>query len=1475
VPTDVEHFSTRSKTKRKAPRRPRPNGEAAHQGRTPQPGVPTGPRNAPKARRRNRAVAKSLDVAPLKTPSRADLAAREARQRKAAAIAKLLRAGGPSRLEQAATPPKVATATARNPENRPGFAPSKADAFAAPALADLEKLHAEGKIGKSLGLKIYEKIAEGGTYILPEGAELKAGAEGLSVAIRGATAGDLQVGGSRLLSKVLKPVEVSSSEGRAALTERAAEKAAAKEATGVKAAATRAARKVTRADSKADAAVARQAAGKATRKQAVAAAGAPLKLTKATAAQTLPVVQGHEKAIVENPGKVAQTTARAIPGLVTAPVGQAIGLGITGGRAVSEGAHELGIPGARGYTGKQILEPAKNIGEEQLAFARQVAKTLTSDDSAEVQKEVEDNLGLMLPVMLGLVGKATREKITDKSLTTATRKIVENARSAAGRSKGTHNGQAPRVFEDQAQRKRESVRVARAKSRSHIEGHARTKDIRREAGRVKGKETIRKGVGVRGRITGRRGDLTVHSGDVAPLAVRHSLPLDKPVEALADVKRIRRELTDLPEGMVLPAGQISTRDLLEAIERNPHWLSDKHLAEEVAAARAQARHAREHAAELEPEHSEVARFTPTAIARKAPLASERYPQSVRDIVRAPAGTGVAKDILKREARSDRQRSRRQSRKAATREARGRAIAAELRVRERAEPNWVKRNAAVAAKGERLANQARVYRSAASRAAEDAIRKSHAAVEHDPSIEPEFVEEMRQRLADEGRPEPEYTHTGRVKGISTSGTAAVSMVRFGSRSKRRAGSAERMGIVAEGLGPYLKDSIAKPISNRESFKAIRSFHDDNDLVIDGKRDFTPDEVQRLVDEGKVDTRRYVAIPPPEFKRAYEPADYAEQLARSIKDGDPSAKRVRLVRRPAADEFAAQLSNAAVFKPLARINRATSYLILGTSPAWAAAQIVAEYAQGASAQPKLLNPAWVAKAIKAYRALPDEKRWAFDSWAGVTARDLEAPGHLAFDSVTGDPSSAGSAWSVMNRTFLGRAIKSIPKTLQRIDQWKGGGIRVLTAAAKIDGDLAKRGGAFLRGIRGLSDEMQAATKQMKGKSLDEQIAWIGDHPEFERHYADYLDDVMGNWSALTKNERLASQIAIFYPFMRMSLRWTFYAFPKRHPIKAAMLGYLAQQNAVTLKKFLGNDPGYFSEWANVPVKLGPGETDVIPLTRVGVGSNTLVEVAGEDVGLKGVGLKMAQPAVAALIQAETGVNPFTGKEEESSAVGAASQLWSLPAPVRIADELTVPDGKKRAELAPPIFGNTERQVALDKLFDKLDEAHTGAKAARTLAVPVLPKKGAAVRDMGRLRLILKQLEENSSTRQKEAKVAWAYEGKGGNKRQIDRTLTAMEAKKERANAALDKLYDKYGIDYETEEAAGDQRFDEIEYGSQPKTGTTIGGSQVQAPPGESQGSRTGGHTTIGGVVVGSARQEPKEPRFGRKTRKQTTIGGVPVG
>jgi hypothetical protein len=1419
-------------------------------------------------------VRAALTTKPLGSKKRETAAERK---RAAAAVAILRH----SHLGRGVKPPKpsVATATQRSSTSK---GPSHDELLELAVDKGIVKpLQAEGRLPKhkTLGQDIYQQIATNAPYLLFEAPAAIEGLKGAVAAARGVKAGDEVVGGSRLLSKALKPSEATTAADRAAVSARAGEKAAAREASGVRAAARRAGETVTRASSRADAAVARRVAGRSTRRQAAAAAGAPLKAGKVGAAQLLPVVRGHEQAIAEHPGKVAKTTARAIPGLVTVPVGQAAAVGVTAGRAASEGAHALGIPGARGYSRSEIFAPIAGLAKEQAAFARQVAKVVTSDDSKEVQEAVEDELGLMLPIMLGLGTKAAADKLTRGRIAEAVKRVADDTRSA--------------------QRKQEAVRVSRATNRARRETQDRTRKIRREAGRAKGSEVLGDRTVRGGRIRRRDKKLRIRTGDIAPWLQRKAIPLDKPEAALAAVRHEASKLKPLPEGATLPRSQITTRDVIGYILKNPEVLKDRHLKAEVKAIADQARYAREHAAELSPEHSERARFVPTAVSADVPLPEERFPNSVRDITRAEPTRGrTAKDVLRRESRSDRVRERRLRRKAATREAKARAITRELAVRERAEPNRVKTNAAVAAKAERLRRQAEAYRASAETAAKEATRKYHAATEIDASLEPEFVQEMEAHLRSEGRPVPEYGSTATAREMPSHGGGGAKMQPFPGRSKFRGGTAEEYGLVREDLGHQLRESIARPVSRRESFKAMRGFLEDNQWKSPaGRTDFTSNEARRIFDEGTIRRDDYVLVPAQLYTRAIDPAEMAAQVKRAM-DEDPKGeiapgRRYRIVRRHATNEFFEQIAGSAILPRIRAVNRATSFLILGTSPAWAAAQVVAELAQGAAAQPRILNPLFVKKAIAAYKAMPEHRRWEFDSWAGVTKGDPIGPGELKLDATTGDLNAAAGAMGVLDRTPLGRFIKSIPRGLQHLDQWKGGRVRLLVGVSKIDRDLNSRLPRFLRGVRGLHDEIAQSSEAMHGKPLSEQLAYVAGHPLFSKRYQGYLDDVLGNWHALTRNEQLASRLLIFYPFIRMAARWTFYAFPKRHPVKAAMLYWLGQQNANELHKLLGGDPTYFTDWAQVPLHLG-GKTELLPLSRIAPGTGLATELLGEGTkNLPGLALSSLQPGVATAIIAATGVDPRSGEQKAGRGVAALAQLLNLSPVTRAANAALIPAGRKATDQAvpvvSPIFGKTERQDALDKLFAKLEGNHGLVHALEKIGAPTIPKTLGVEKDLVKLRRILDTISANSSDARRKLgeREEERAAGKSGAALRHVEVATARKADKmaaayDKAQKRLDAMLAKYRI--KADKWTGGV-YGIAAYGSRPRTATTFGGATAGPFEPTSDGVSTFGGKRAPGPAptpvpaTGTIREpRPKESTFGggrtAGAGRVSTFGGRPA-
>ncbi len=1356
----------------------------------------------------------------------------------------------------------------------------------------------------------------------------------------------LEVGGKQVAKEI-----GTAAAGKLENTAIKAETKALRAGSGVKAAgrlASRGARRVTgrQAAKGASRAAAKKAAGRESRYAQVALPGA--KLGKVAGIQGLPAARGHEQAIVHNPRAVAKRTAVGAEGLVLGPLKAAADIAATSGRAASTVAHGLGAP-TKGYSSSEILAPVKGLGREQLDFAKQVAKVVTASDPDFVQKEVEDNLGLMLPVVLGLGAKTAGGKLTRGRVVEGVRKIANKARKEP---LGDFRGRTPRVFEKQGQHKAEARRIANAKARAKRDEQGATGRYIHMARGAKGGEIIRRDVrpkkGRVARAVSRdlsraeaEGHLVVRPADVIPFATRHSIDLSNPAKAIAQVKAHRASLEDLPQGAKLPAGKLHTRDLLDYIERNADVLASPHVRKALEERRKVGAYRRENAMELAPEHSERARYASVATVKRRPLPEHMFPKDVRDIVRAKPKHGeLAKDALRREAREDKAHANKLRRKAATLTHKANVARGELHTREKLnktnlgmrptksqlrelkairamerrgvippEIMPVRANLTIAGKGrlhegrslptshERLRQriddmevQAANLREQAKVALGMSKRKHRAAQGFDPTLEAEFVKREAADLEREGRPQPEYVHTGRAREAPSYGAGGAKLSQFPGKSKFRKGSAERYGMVEEGLVPDIRESFRRPAVRRESYRALRGMLDDNEFRVHGKAEWTSDEIRELYDNGVLDRRQWVAVPRQLYKRAYgkfDP-DVATAEMKLALEGKSPGRHFKLVRKPAADQFFSQLSDALVSSKLVKVNRATNFLILSTSPAWATAQVAAEYVQGSIAQPKLLNPRFVKKAMREYKAMPPHKRQAFDAWVGVTSRELSRKEEMGFGTVE----DAADAYSAFHSTPLGKVINSI----HDFDQWKGGRIRTLVTIAKADKELNGHLNGFVRGLGKLDQEMGRQMKAMRGKPLRDQLSFIADHPKLADRYQTYLDDVMGNWTALTKNERVASQLMIFYPFLRMSLRWTFYAFPKHHPIRTATLAYLSQQNATEIKRLMGGDPSYFTGWLKVPIHLGGKDVSYVPLARIVPGANAPLEALGGGIeGPKGtVALRTAQPGVGAAATLATGVNPLTGKQEKGSFWNAVEQLFptSLSAPGRALNEAVLPGGRKPAEGVGQIlpFLSNDRQEALDKLSGKLTGYGTSERYLRTLAVPALPESGKRVNDKELLGRIMRALEKNSPTVHK--KLAGEYSDRIKNLREEARELReggkSPKAKIKLANKLraegikrldgvgktydeagnlLDKLFEKYKIPYKREDELFNEEYGRLEYGSEPEGPTSIGGTTIGGAP-----VSTVGQSTIGGAPArhGSGRVSSSSARQSRAT----TIGGVPI-
>ena len=173
----------------------------------------------------------------------------------------------------------------------------------------------------------------------------------------------------------------------------------------------------------------------------------------------------------------------------------------------------------------------------------------------------------------------------------------------------------------------------------------------------------------------------------------------------------------------------------------------------------------------------------------------------------------------------------------------------------------------------------------------------------------------------------------------------------------------------------------------------------------------------------------------------------------------------------------------------------------------------------------------RARKAWGKLPEEDRIAFQTTAGEVPGAGQI-GDLRTTLDIGDARQSAKALSLMNRTTAGRAAQSVAKleALAHFDRWKAGVIRRAVAAEHIH-KLNREVNGFASGIHKLWRTEEQMFKELKGKSLDQQIQWINKHPKAQEHLAQYVDDVMGNWTALTRYEQNMAPFPVSYTHLTL--------------------------------------------------------------------------------------------------------------------------------------------------------------------------------------------------------------------------------------------------------------------------------------------------------------------------------------------------------
>lgn len=203
--------------------------------------------------------------------------------------------------------------------------------------------------------------------------------------------------------------------------------------------------------------------------------------------------------------------------------------------------------------------------------------------------------------------------------------------------------------------------------------------------------------------------------------------------------------------------------------------------------------------------------------------------------------------------------------------------------------------------------------------------------------------------------------------------------------------------------------------------------------------------------------------------------------------------------------------------------------------------------------------------------------------------------------------------------------------------------------------------------LKHEQIVNRKDLRGKSIAELERFWARNPRLQREMADYMEDVMGNWTAISSLEAKFAPFIAFYPYLRYSLRAGFYGWPTRHPIKTSILYFMAQLNAEELEKLVGNGrPADWIEYAYPVTPDGPleGGGRFAPLASSlieGLASNDadkLLRVLSPPLNI-GLAVASGKDGMSSLTVAET--------PAERLLLGL-SALAAMAAPLRALDDFT---------------------------------------------------------------------------------------------------------------------------------------------------------------------------------------------------------------
>jgi hypothetical protein len=346
---------------------------------------------------------------------------------------------------------------------------------------------------------------------------------------------------------------------------------------------------------------------------------------------------------------------------------------------------------------------------------------------------------------------------------------------------------------------------------------------------------------------------------------------------------------------------------------------------------------------------------------------------------------------------------------------------------------------------------------------------------------------------------------------------------------------------------------------------------------------------------------------EFRRQVELR--AQKIAREGRGEGVVFIREAAIRRLFDQE---KTFDSTFWRSVEAVNRWASKLVLGTSVSWVLAQPIAEFLVLAADNPRVMSRQIISLARRRARLIES------GDLEGLRLLSFFADSTLGNDTITkrqqgGQTTARDAVREMRDQTFMGLQLQQLAKleTFGNIDRVKGAWIREVGVLAALDRELSFLTRAS-KAIKGQMDEIEKVADRLSKMSDAERLRFLDSEEgrKAGQRLVELIDDSLGNWTKLSPGERPIANLVFFYPFVRFSIRYVLYTYPKAHPVRWQLAAMFGLANAELLEQYLEEAPAFMSGWASIPIFGDNDETPshILALNRIAPGGNAIVEMMG---------------------------------------------------------------------------------------------------------------------------------------------------------------------------------------------------------------------------------------------------------------------------